>query len=59
ARVGHWSKSLAEKGVSFFWFRRRWDNQLFPYANKGFFGFKKSVWPFIEDLSFFESELCR
>ena len=59
ARVGHWSKSLAEKGVSFFWFRRRWDSQLFPYANKGFFGFKKSVWPFIEDLSFFESELCR
>ena len=48
--VGPWKETVAglssrDVGVKFFPLRRSWDGLLFPHAAKGYFHFKKHVFP--------------
>ena len=36
-------KSITNLEVNYIFYLREWDNNAFPYANKGFFNFRKQI----------------
>lgn len=49
SRVMELVHELAQKSISFVWYRRAWDAQYFPLARAGFFPFWQKVRPSLEN----------